>query len=81
MKNEKELLELEYNLICDFIKLRKDKNLSQKELANMSGVVREKITKIENRLNSPQINSLIKILTPLGYTLKIVPIEENKDVH
>ena len=61
--------------------IRTARGISQKELASMSGVVREKITKIENRLNSPQINSLIKILTPLGYTLKIVPIEETKDVH
>lgn len=80
MNNEKELLELEYNFICDFIKLRKDNDLSQKELAKMSGVVREKITKIENGLNSPQINSLIKILRPLGYTLKIVPIKEDDNV-
>lgn len=76
MEKEKVLLDLEYEFICDFIKLRKEKGLTQKSLAELSGVIREKIAKIENQLNSPQINSLIKILEPIGYTVKIVPIEK-----
>lgn len=76
MEREKMLQELEFELLKDFIKLRKEKGLSQQALADLSGVVREKIAKIENGLNSPQINSLIEILEPIGYTLKIVPIEE-----
>ncbi len=78
MEKEKILMDLEYEFICDFIKLRKEKGLTQKALAEMSGVVREKIAKIENKLNSPQLNSLIKILEPIGYTVKIMPIEKEK---
>ncbi len=78
MEKAKILQELEYDLICDFIRIRKEKHLSQQKLADMSGVIREKITKIENRLNSPQINSLIEILEPIGYTLKIAPIRKKK---
>ncbi len=74
METEKILAELEYKFICDFIRIRKDNNLTQQALADLSGVVREKITKIENGLNSPQLNSLIKVLEPIGYTIKIVPI-------
>ena len=76
MEKEKVLLDLEYEFICDFIKLRKEKGLTLKSLAELSGVIREKIAKIENHLNSPQINSLIKILEPIGYTVKIVPIKK-----
>lgn len=76
MGKEKLLLDLEYSFICDFIKLRKEKGLTQKSLAELSGVIREKIAKIENHINSPQINSLIKILEPIGYTVKIVPIDK-----
>lgn len=76
MEKEKVLLDLEYEFICDFIKLRKEKGLTQKSLAELSGVIREKVAKIENHLNSPQINSLIKILEPIGYTVKIVPIKK-----
>lgn len=76
MKKEKTLQDLEYEFICSFISLRKKKKLSQREFAELSGVVREKIAKIENGLNSPQLNSLIKILKPIGYTVKIVRIDE-----
>lgn len=77
-KREKVLLELEYQLILDFIKLRKEHNLSQQELANASNTIRETVAKIENKIVSPQINTLIKILEPLGYTIKIVPIKNKK---
>ena len=76
MEKEKLLLDLEYSFISDFIKLIKEKGLTQKSLAELSGVIREKIAKIENHINSPQINSLIKILEPIGYTVKIVPIDK-----
>ena len=77
MEREKLLQDLEYDFICIFIRIRKDKGLSQKSLAEMSGVVREQIAKIENQLNSPQLNSLIKVLEPIGYTVKIVAIDED----
>ncbi len=76
MEQEKILLDIEYKFIEDFIKLRKEKGMTQHSLAELSGVLREKVAKIENHLNSPQINSLIKILQPIGYTIKIVPIDE-----
>lgn len=74
MEKEKMLQDLEYDFICDFIRIRKENHLTQQALADMSGVVREKIAKIEASLNSPQLNSLIKVLEPIGYTVKIVPI-------
>lgn len=82
MKNideEKRIMDLEYNLICDFIKLRSDLGLSQQKMADESGTVREMIAVIENRKKHPQINTLIKILEPFGYTLSITKIKEEKD--
>lgn len=76
MNNEKKLLELEYNLICDFVKLRNELGLSQQKMADECGVVREMIAVIENRKKHPQINTLIKILEPFGYTLSITKIKE-----
>jgi len=76
IRDEKRLLELEYNFICDFIKLRNELGLSQKKMAEASGVVREMITVIENQKKHPQINTLIKILEPFGYTLSITKIKE-----
>ena len=73
---EKKLIELEYDLICDFIKLRNELGLSQQKMADECGVVREMIAVIENRKKHPQINTLIKILEPFGYTLSITKIKE-----
>ena len=77
--DEKRIMELEYNLICEFIKLRNDLGISQQQMANVSGVVREMIAVIENRKKHPQINTLIKILEPFGYTLSITKIKEKID--
>jgi len=79
MKDEKLILELEYKLICEFIKLRNELGISQATMANESGVVREMIAVIENRKKHPQINTLIKILEPFGYTLSISKIKEEKE--
>lgn len=73
-----ELMNLEYNLICEFIKLRKDLGLTQEQMAKEAHVVREMIAVIENRTKHPQINTLIKILKPFGYTLSITKIDEKK---
>lgn len=79
MKDEKRIMDLEYNLICDFIKLRSELGLSQAKMAAESGTVREMIAVIENRKKHPQINTLIKILEPFGYTLSITKIKGEND--
>ena len=79
LKEEKRIIDLEYNLICDFIKLRNELGLSQQKMADECGVVREMIAVIENRKKHPQINTLIKILEPFGYTLSITKIKEVRD--
>ena len=75
---EDKLKELEYDFVQDFIKLRKDNHLTQEAMANQSGVIRLTITRIENLITSPQVNTLIKILEPIGYTVKIEPIDKKK---
>ena len=70
IKEEKQIVDLEYNLICDFIKLRNELGLTQKEMGEASNTIREIIAV------HPQINTLIKILEPFGYTLSITKIKE-----
>ena len=76
---EQFLLDLEYQLITDFIQIRKENGLSQKELGKASETIRETIAKIENKIVSPQVDTLIKILYPLGYTIKIEKIEDENN--
>lgn len=77
MEEEQRIIDLEYKLVCDFIKLRGDLGLTQQQMANESGVIREMIAVIENREKHPQINTLIKILAPFGYTLSITKIKDD----
>ena len=74
MKNvyDKNVLDMESDFIFDFIKLRHDLGLTQEKMAEKSGVLRDKIVKIELGMHSPNLRSLMKILGPLGYTVKIV---------
>ena len=57
------------------IEARREKGITQKELEKLSGVKQPHIARIESEDTSPQINTVIKLLAPLGKTLKIVPIE------
>ena len=75
-EDEIDVANLEYDLICDFIKLRNELGLTQKQMAEEAHVVREMIAVIENRTKHPQINTLIKILKPFGYTLSITKIDK-----
>ncbi len=77
---KKKIIDLEYNLICDFIKLRSELGITQKEMADEAETEREMIAVIENQTKHPQINTLIKILEPFGYTIGIKKIDkENID--
>lgn len=77
IEREKKLIDIEYNFISDFIKTRKDANLTQQQMADKANVIRTTVARIENLMTSPQLNTLIKLLEPIGYTIKIEPINKN----
>lgn len=64
--------ENEYELIFSVIRLRKELNLSQKEVAIRSKTAQEVISRMENRRNSPSLANFCKIVNSLGYEIKIV---------
>ena len=65
-------------LIGELIKVRQEKNISQKKLEELSGVKQPVIARMERGITSPQIDTLIKLLVPLGKTLAIVPLDQDK---
>ena len=67
------------NFIYEFVCLRHDLGLTQQQMSDKSGVLRDKIAKIEPGIYSPNLKSLIKILGPLGYTIKIEKIGDKLD--
>lgn len=68
-------IQFEKELILTMIKIREEKGLTQAQLAQMCGVKQPVIARMETATHSPRIDSLLKVLTQLGYTLKIVPVE------
>lgn len=61
-------------LIGELIKARREKGITQKELEKMSGVKQPVIARMETGSTSPQLDTILKILAPLGKTLAVVPI-------
>jgi len=70
---ERDAINFEISLIGKLIEAREQKGLSQKELADLAGVKQPAIARLESMRATPQINTLFKILKPLGYTITIVP--------
>lgn len=75
-EEDEKIIALEKELIKTFVKIREEKGLTQTQLADMCNVKQPIIARIETAVHSPQIDSLLRILAPLGYTLQIVPIEK-----
>ena len=69
---EEELIHLEKSLIIAVINAREESGLTQKQLSELCGIKQPVIARLESAAHSPQINSIIKILKPLGYTLAVV---------
>ncbi|MBP5530254.1 MAG: XRE family transcriptional regulator [Lachnospiraceae bacterium] len=72
------IIELEKELIRTLVDIREKEGLSQAELALKCNVKQPSIARLEKAVHSPQIDSLLRVLVPLGYTLKIVPIKKSE---
>lgn len=77
-EDEERIIELEKELIRMLIKVREEQGITQAELAEKCNMKQPAIARMENDAHSPQLDSLLRVLTPLGYTLQIVPVSEKK---
>ena len=73
---EEEEIKLEMAIIEATIEARKKNNLTQRELSKKSGIKQPVIARIEKCINSPQTSTLIRLLYPMGYTLRVVPLDK-----
>lgn len=74
-KEEENIIALEKELIKTMVQIREEKGFTQTQLAKICGLKQPLIARMESATHSPQIDSLLRILVPLGYTLQIVPIK------
>lgn len=73
---DEDLIRIEKDLIRTLVEIREGKGLTQAQLAKECGVKQPTIARLEKSVHSPQLDSLLRILMPLGYTLQIVPLKK-----
>lgn len=73
-----EKAEIDFNVEIKraMIKARETMGITQSDLANLAQMTQPEIARLENEMNNPKINTLFKVLTPLGYRLTIVATDE-----
>ena len=64
---------MEYAVLSELVKIRKEKGLSQTELAINSGNKQQVISRIEKKENSPTLKTICSILNSLDYEIQLVP--------
>ena len=74
---EEDIINLEKALINAVVEAREESGLTQKQLSELCGIKQPVIARLESAVHSPQINSIIRILRPLGYTLAVVNVDKN----
>lgn len=69
-KNESKFIA---DLIGTLIMRRIELGITQKELAEMSGIKQSAIARLESLRATPKLDTIYKLLDPLGLTLKLIP--------
>ena len=68
---ERAASELRVGLMIEIVKAREEHGISQKKLEAMSGVKQPIIARMEKGYTSPQLDTVLKVLAPIGKTLYI----------
>lgn len=76
IEREEFLMNKEYEIIEMVSKLRKEKGLSQDKLCSLIGMKQTSLARLERGGVSPGIDTLLKILYPLGYTIEVKRIKK-----
>ena len=67
--------DLRVAVISALITAREEKGISQMQLAELSDVAQPVIARMERGTSIPRIDTVLKVLAPLGKTLAVVPLE------
>ncbi|MCL2760045.1 MAG: helix-turn-helix domain-containing protein [Desulfuromonadales bacterium] len=72
--------DLRVAMMIEIAKARKERGISQKKLEEMSGVKQPIIARMEKGSTSPQLDTILKVLAPLGKTLYIGDLDQHEQV-
>ncbi len=76
-RKEYEAIQPEMDVIRAIVDARASQNLTQKELAERTGINQADISKIENGTRNPSLNLLKRLADGMGMTLQIEFIPKN----
>ncbi len=71
LKEDVEEMEALAKIVSSIIKRRNELGYSQRELAEICGLPQSSVARIESCSVKPKIETLLKILRPLGLTLSV----------
>ncbi|MBR1561560.1 MAG: helix-turn-helix transcriptional regulator, partial [Clostridia bacterium] len=71
-KREYDALESEYAIIQAMIDARKQSGLTQKELAERTGIDQADISKLENGTGNPSLKTMRRLADGMGMRLRLV---------
>ena len=71
VRKEYELMEAEYKIIEEIIMARREKNLTQKGLAELIGTKQSNISRLESGNYNPSLDFLRKVATAMGKKLEV----------
>ena len=77
-RKEYENLQPEFDIIRAMVEARTSKNLTQKQLAERTGINQADISKLENGTRNPSINLLKRLAEGMDMVLKIEFIPKQK---
>ena len=77
--NEYVIGDEEFDLICEYIKIRYESKMSQRDLASKIGIAQSTIARMERNMHSMSISNFTKLLSALGYKLEIIKKEKTND--
>lgn len=62
----------DYKLIEQLTEIRKKKNMSQTEMARLTGIKQQAVSRTENKEHSPSLKLFCEMANVLGYDLELV---------
>ena len=77
-KKEYETIQPEMDVIRAIVDARTSQNLTQKELAERTGINQADISKLENGTRNPSVNLLKRLADGMGMALKIEFVPKQK---
>lgn len=67
--------DMEKKLIDEIVKIRKEQNISQSKLAELTGNKQQVISRTENKEHSPSLKLFYSIVNALGYDIKLIKVK------